>query len=94
LLPKDQLYVVKISLQRPSSTACVIALIYNRYSDPYKPGTKRERAYIAAILSIYQDDYKERSIIIDNTIKKLISKNAEFKLDKLYNIRIALFFIL
>jgi hypothetical protein len=53
---KKQLYVVKIGLQRPSSTACAIALIHNRYSDPYEPGTKRERAYMAAISSIYQDD--------------------------------------
>jgi hypothetical protein len=54
--PKEQLYVVKIGLQRPSLTACAIALIHIGYSDPYEPGTKRERAYMAGILSIYQDD--------------------------------------
>ena len=51
--PKEQLYVVKIGLQRPSSTACAMALIYNGYSDPYEPETKRERAYMAGISSIY-----------------------------------------
>ena len=56
-------------------TVYVIVLIYNKYSDPYKPRTKRKRAYITGILSIYQDDYIEHAaIIIDNIIKKLISK--------------------
>jgi hypothetical protein len=41
---------------KTSSTACAIALIYNKYFNPYEPKTKRERAYIAVILSIYQDD--------------------------------------
>ena len=63
--PKEQLYVVKIGLQRPSSTACAMALIYNGYSDPYEPGTKRERAYMAAISSIYQDDYiKDTALLL------------------------------
>jgi hypothetical protein len=53
LSPKEQLYVVKIGLQRLSLAACAIVLIYNRYSDPYEPGTKRECAYMAAISSIY-----------------------------------------
>ena len=56
-------------------TAYAIALIYNKYSDPYKSRTKRERAYIADILSIYQDDcIKNTAIVTNNTIKKLISE--------------------
>jgi hypothetical protein len=68
---KEQLYVVKIGLQRPFLTAYAIALIHNRYSDPYKPRTKRERAYIAGILSIYQDScIKDTAIVAGNTINK------------------------
>jgi hypothetical protein len=88
--PKEQLYVVKIGLQRPSSTACAMALIHNGYSNPYEPGTKRERAYIASISSIYQDDcIEDAAIVAGNTMKELISEievhtqDAEFELDEL-----------
>ena len=67
-----------------------MALIHNGYSDPYEPGTKRERAYIAGISSIYQDDcIKDAAIVASNTIKELISEievytqDAEFELDEL-----------
>jgi hypothetical protein len=67
-----------------------MALIHNRYSDPYEPGTKRARAYIAGILSIYQDDcIEDTAIVASNTIKELISEievytqDAEFELDEL-----------
>jgi hypothetical protein len=79
-----------MGLQRPSSTACAIALIYNRYSNPYEPGTKREGAYIAGISSIYQDDcIEDAAIVAGNTMKELISEievytqDAEFELDEL-----------
>ena len=42
----------------------VQALIHNGYSDPYEPGTKRERAYMAAISSIYQDDCIEDAALL------------------------------
>ena len=79
-----------MGLRKPSSTACVMALIHNGYSNPYEPGTKRERAYIAGISSIYQDDYiEDAAIVAGNTMKELISKievhtqDAEFELDEL-----------
>ena len=76
--------------KRPSSTACAMALIHNGYSDPYEPGTKRERAYMAGISSIYQDDcIEDAAIVASNTMKELISEievytqDAEFELDEL-----------
>jgi hypothetical protein len=64
-----------------------MALIHNRYSDPYEPGTKRERAGIS---SIYQHDcIEDAAIVAGNTMKELISEievytqDAEFELDEL-----------
>ena len=45
-----------MGLKRPSSTARAMTTIENRYIDPYKPGTQRERAYIYGISSVYQED--------------------------------------
>jgi hypothetical protein len=56
------------------------------YSDPCEPGTKRERAYMAGISSIYQDDcIEDAAIVAGNTMKELISEtqDAEFELDEL-----------
>jgi hypothetical protein len=64
----------------------VQALIHNGYSDPYEPGTKRARAYMAGISSIYQDDcIEDAAIVAGNTMKELISEtqDAEFELDEL-----------
>jgi hypothetical protein len=33
-----------------------MATIKGGYTDPYEPGTRRERAYMCGISSVYQDD--------------------------------------
>ena len=64
---KEQLFVVQIGLKRPSSTTRAIATIEGRYIDLYKPGTRRERAYMSGISSVYQEDNIEDSAIVAAT---------------------------
>ena len=48
--------MVSIGLKRPSPTAHAIATIEGGYTDPYESRTRRERAYMCGISSVYQGD--------------------------------------
>lgn len=48
-------------------------LIKEGYNDPYEPGTRKERAYICDISSVYQEDnIKDVATITAITIKDTI----------------------
>jgi hypothetical protein len=68
-----------------------MAEIESEYIDPYEPGTRRERGYMAGIASIYQDDYIENAATIAaNVIKRSVIhevevhiQDTEFDIDEL-----------
>ena len=62
--PKGQLFVVQIGLKRLTSTGRARSAIENGYINPYEPGTRRERAYMCGISSVYQEDNIEDAATI------------------------------
>ena len=44
-----------------------MATIENEYIDPYEPGTRRERAYMCGISSVYQEDNMDDAATIATT---------------------------
>ena len=53
-----------MGLNRLTSTARAMAAIENGYVDPYEPGTRKERAYMCGISSVYQQDYVDDTATI------------------------------
>ena len=76
-----------MGLNQLTSTTYTIVSIENRYVDPYELGTRRERAYIYSISSVYQEDcIDDVATIVTTTIQKITevyTQDTEWDLDDL-----------
>ena len=76
-----------MGLKRLSTTAQAMATIENGYSDPYEPGTRRERAYMCGIASVYKEDCIDDAATITATameeIIEIATQDVERDLDDL-----------
>jgi len=92
-----QLWIVNSGLKRVSSTAIAMARLEAGHVDQYEPGTRRERAYMCGISSIYKDDCMEDAAMVSaramngNTTRdgridsingiEVFTQDAEFEVD-------------
>ena len=91
------LWIVNSGLKRVSSTAIAMARLEAGHVDQYEPGTRRERAYMCGISSIYKDDCIEDAAMVSaramnsNTTRdgridsingiEVFTQDAEFEVD-------------